>query len=129
MSRENGEVIRRWVVDVTRDPAEWRLHPEIEWHLDSAHPDQRVLHGRDDVVRYFQGWRAAFDNIRLDVTDYIDAGRHVVMPFVAHGRLKGSVSEVPLTETWVFDVRDGLIVQVREFLATDEALKAVGLEE
>jgi ketosteroid isomerase-like protein len=123
------EVIRRWVEHATRDPSEWRLHPEVEWHLDSAHPDQRVLRGRDEVVHYFQDWQAAFDRIRLEVADYIDAGEYVVMPFVAHGLLRGSLSEVPLAETWVFEVRDRLIVEVHEFLATSEALKAVGLEE
>jgi ketosteroid isomerase-like protein len=129
VSQENVEGVRNFVEGMKGDPAEWRLHPEIQWHLDSAHPDQRVLRGRDEVVPYFQDWRAAFDDIRVNPTDYIDAGAHVVMPFVAYGRLKGSAAEVPLAETWVFEVREGLVVEVREFLATDQALKAVGLAE
>jgi len=129
MSQENVEVIRKWVEEAnTRDPTEWRLHPEIEWHLDRAHPDQRVLRGPDEVSLYFRDWAIAFDGIRVDATDYIEAGEYVVMPFLAYGRLRGSSSEVPLAETWVFQVRGGLIVEVREFLATAEALKAVDLE-
>jgi ketosteroid isomerase-like protein len=36
---------------------------------------------------------------------------------------------VPLAETWVLHIRDGLIAEVREFLSRVEALEALGLSE
>jgi ketosteroid isomerase-like protein len=131
MSQGNVDLIRAYVAEVNAigEPVRHWLHSEIRWHLDSDHPDQGVLVGIAAVTAYFRDWLGAFDKTRIDVDDYIDRGEYVVAPIVFYGRLKGSTSEVPLTETWVFKLRDGLIVEVREYLLLDEALKAVGLEE
>jgi hypothetical protein len=40
-----------------------------------------------------------------------------------------AAAEVPLAETWVFRVREGLIVEIREYLSLGEALEAVGVVE
>ena len=127
MSQENVELVRAYAAAaVTSGVAVVSFFaPDIEWHLDSSHPDQRVLHGRQEVAEYFAGWTATFDEIRLDVEDYLDCGEHVVMPFTVHGRPRGSTAEVQLTETWNFKVDGGAIVEVREYLDTDEALRAV----
>ena len=125
MSQENVEVVRAFIADTNhRGKMSLKgLHTEVEWHLDSSHPDQRILKGHDDVAGYFAQWRGAFDGIRMLPDDYLDRGDHVVVPFVAYGRLRGSSSEVSLAETWVFEVRGGLVVEIREFLTTDEALQ------
>ena len=63
----------------------------------------------------------------MQADDYLDRGDWVVMPFVVCGRRRGSTSEVSLAETWVFEARDKLIVEVREvreFPSTDEASRA-----
>jgi ketosteroid isomerase-like protein len=131
VSQENVELVRALIADTNQggEMSLKGLHASVEWHLDSNHPDQRILKGHADVATYFAQWSEAFDEIRMQADDYLDRGDHVVMPFIAHGRLRGSASQVSLAETWVFEVRDGLIVGVREFLSTDEALKAVGLSE
>jgi ketosteroid isomerase-like protein len=102
--------------------------PTIEWHLDSGHPDQRVLRGLDEVADYFRGWTLSFDRMRVEVAEYLDTGEYVVTPFVVYGQLRGSSAEVELAETWTFRVRDGAIVEVREYLDRSEALHAVGLD-
>jgi len=130
LSQEDVEIVRRFVAE-TNEAGEafgQKVHPDIEWHLDSDHPDQQVLHGPANVATYFRDWFAAFDHLRVEVGDYRDHGRYVVMPFVVFGRLRGSNEEVPLAETWAFRVRDGLIVEVREYLSLAEALKDIGLE-
>ncbi|HTQ69785.1 MAG TPA: nuclear transport factor 2 family protein [Solirubrobacteraceae bacterium] len=131
MSQENVEVVRGLIaaINQTGEVVLRPLHPDVKWHLDSDHPDQTVLDGHDDVAAYFREWRDGFDRVRMDASAYIDRGEYVVMPFDAYGRLKGSAAEVPLAETWVFRVREGLIVEIREYLSLDEALKAVGREE
>jgi ketosteroid isomerase-like protein len=126
MSQENAEVVGRLVEDMNRASRPWdALHPEVEWHLDSDHPDQAVLYGPHDVLRYFADWRDSFDTVRIEADDYQERGNHVVMPLVVHGTLKGSTAEVLLAETWVFELRDALIVEVREYLSLDAALKAI----
>ena len=116
MSQENVELIRDTIAEsnATGGVALRALHPDVKWHLDSNHPDQKVLDGHAEVEEYFSHWQEAFDEIRIDAEDFIDSGGHVVMPFVAHGRLKGPTAEVPLAETWVFTFRDGLVAEVHE---------------
>jgi ketosteroid isomerase-like protein len=127
MSQTNADLIRAYFDEINTigEPVRNWLHSDIRWHLDSDHPDQGVLVGIRAVAAYFRDWLGAFDKTRIDVGDYIGQGEYVVTPIVIHGRLKGSTSEVPLTETWVFKLRDGLIIEVREYLLLEEALKAV----
>ena len=131
MSQENVELVRASIAEsnVAEDWVLRAVHPDIEWHLDSNHPEQKVLRGHDEVAEYFSHWRDAFEGIRVDAEDYTDAGDSVVMPFVARGRPRGSAGEVELAETWVFTVRDGLVIEIGEYLSLNEALKAGGLEE
>jgi ketosteroid isomerase-like protein len=126
MSLKNVELVQTLIAESNeaQDVVLSGVHPDVEWHLDSNHPDQRVLRGVDDVAAYFRQWLDAFDGVRIDVDDYVDRGDYVVMPFVAYGRLRRSTAEVPLAETWVFTVRNGFIVEVREYLTLDEALNA-----
>ncbi len=102
--------------------------PDIVWHLDASHPDQRILRGKQEVAEYFRGWYASFDDMRSEPGQFIDRGEYVVVPFVAYARPRGSSAEVRLAETWAFRVRDGVIVEVHEYLDTDDALAAIPVE-
>jgi ketosteroid isomerase-like protein len=101
------------------------FHPNLEWHLDSGHPDQRVLRGITEVTDYFRGWDLSFDAMRIEVEEYLDRGEYVVTPFVLYARPRGSSAELELAETWTFKVRDGLVVEVREYLSTEAALASL----
>jgi len=119
MSQENVDVVRRLVAEMNEgSESPWHAaDPEIDWHLDSNHPDQRVLHGARNAMLYFRDWRDSFDGVLIDADQYIDRREYVVMPFVARGTLKDSNYEVLLAETWVFKVHNALVVEVREYLA------------
>lgn len=54
---------------------------------------------------------------------------YVVVPMVLRGRIRGSGEEVAMPETHVVKIRDGMIVEVREYPTLAEALEAVNLEE
>lgn len=129
MSQQNVELVERAWGGLAPTRPRAGFHPNIEWHLDASHPDQRVLRGIQDVAEYFRGWAAAFDEVRVEVGEYLDAGEHVVSPFVAHARPRGSKAEVALAETWTFKVRDGAIIEVREYLTKEAALKAIAAQE
>ena len=57
------------------------------------------------------------------------AGEAVVMPYQFRARERSSGSEITAPETWVFWLRDGMIIEVREYRHKAEALEAVGLSE
>ena len=129
MSQENVELVERAWGGFAPTRARPGFHPNIEWHLDASHPDPRVLRGIEDVAEYFRGWAASFDQMRVDVDEYLARGDQVVAPFVVYARLRGSEAEVTLAETWTFKVRDGAIIEVREYLTKDAALEAIATEE
>jgi len=63
------------------------------------------------------------------VVELIDAGSRVIASTVMRGQ--GSASGVGVDDTYVFvyELRDGLIVEGWEYKTRQEALKAVGLSE
>jgi ketosteroid isomerase-like protein len=132
MTRENVELVQAYAREAAKGERDGLLPfyaPDIVWYLDASHPDQRVLRGREEVADYFLGWSSPFEGIRTEVEQYIEHGEHVVVPFVAYGRPRGSSAEVRLAETWTFRVRHGVIVEVREYLDTGAALEDLGLPQ
>lgn len=81
-----------------------------------------------EVAEYFRGWDLSFDGIRIEVAEYLDKGEYVVTPFVVYARPRGSDAEGGLAETSMFKVRNGAIVEVREYLSTEAALMAVAAQ-
>jgi ketosteroid isomerase-like protein len=128
VSKENVEVVEHALAQFLAG-TRTDFDPNVEWHLDHSHPDQRVLRGAQEVAEYFRGWGVAFDGMRIAVEEYLDRGDYVVAPFVVYARPRGSDAEVELAETWTFKVRQGLIVEVREYLTRKAALAALDAEE
>jgi ketosteroid isomerase-like protein len=60
--------------------------------------------------------------------EYIDAGEAVVIPLHVSGKMHGSGAEVANEEAMVFWLREGKVVEVREFRHKSEALKAAGID-
>jgi ketosteroid isomerase-like protein len=65
--------------------------------------------------------------LRIEPQEFIDAGDFVVVPVRVVGR--GGASGAPFEEheVQVFQLRDGKIVELREYREMEEALRAVGL--
>jgi ketosteroid isomerase-like protein len=62
--------------------------------------------------------------------DFIDAGDRVVVPLRWGGRGRASGVEIAEPEeTWVFTLRDGKVVHVKEYAERDKALETAGLRE
>jgi ketosteroid isomerase-like protein len=113
----------------TGQPPLQTYDPAIEWHTRADLPDSGVHRGHEGVAALAHEWVGSFENLRFDIEDVIDRGDYVVLPMVLMGRIRGSDEEVAMRETHVCKVRDGLVVEVREYQTLDEALRAVGLAE
>jgi len=127
VSRQNVELIRgayaEWAE--TGRPVYRILDPEIEWHTRADLPDSGVHRGHDGFGAVMREWVASFDDFHADIDDFIDGGDCVVVPMVLRGRVRGSKQEVSMHETWVWKVRNGMVVEIHEFPTLEEALKAV----
>jgi ketosteroid isomerase-like protein len=132
MARENVERVREAYefVDREHEPDFDLLHPDIKWHTRADLPDSATYSGHDDVATLMAEWfEGAFDDIRVEVEELIDAGDGVVAVLRLHGRVRDSTQEVDMSETHVLTMLDGKVTEIREYPTKAEALKAVGLEE
>ena len=131
MSRENVELVRRTYEEFgrTRQAPLSALDPEVEWHTAADLPDSGVHRGHAGVAALIQEWVNSFEDFRADVEELIDGGEYVVAPLVLRGRVRGSDEEVALPETHVWKLREGKVVEVREYRTLEQALEAPGLSE
>lgn len=129
MSQESLERVQR-LYDLLNqgdiDAALAVLDPAVEWWTRADNPDTAMVMGR-------AGWRAhwaeitgVLEEFRQEPTEVIDAGEYVVVCVHQVARTKGVL--IDQHEVHVFRLRDGLVIELREFHEKHEALKAVGLE-
>jgi ketosteroid isomerase-like protein len=140
VSEANVELVRRTyelINDIGRtegdfvDPEElspevWaRLAPDFELHERSDLPDTKIYRTREESKAFWRKTQEIFAEIRWEPVSFVDRGDVIVVEakIVATGR----ESDVPvaLDETDVFWFRDGLIVRLKAFPSTAEALDAL----
>ena len=135
MSQENVETLKRGFEAFNRGDINAMLEefdPDVEWHTASDIPDSTVYRGHDGVASLIQEWVNSFEDFRVDAEELIDRGEYVVLSVVLRGRIPGSLEsdrEVTLRRFGVDKVRNGKIVEVREYMTLEQALEAVGLSE
>ena len=71
----------------------------------------------------------SFDNPRVEVDDFVDAGDQVLATVTNHGRGKLSGMDVARTTWNVWTIRDGKVIRGQAFESRAEALEAAGLTE
>ena len=137
MSQENIERIRRGYEAFNRGDlagAAEGFDPNIEWRIPFQLPDSppdETYHGRQGVIRFWETWRAAFDDFRVELEEIIDAGDQVVVFAGVRGRGAGSGADVKspsFPQVWTLG-DDGRPVRVEMYPSRAEALEAVGLSE
>jgi ketosteroid isomerase-like protein len=108
--------------------------PDIEWRVSLQLPDSppdETYRGPEGVMRFWETWRTAFDDFRLEVEEIIDAGDRVVVFAAVRGRGAGSGVDVKtpsFPQVWTMD-DEGRPVRVEMYQSRAEALEAVGLSE
>jgi uncharacterized protein len=132
MSRENVEIVRKWHEALNAGDDETvrdLLDPEIVWVQNPDSPDRGTFYGYDGVRELRANIAEAFDDVRLEAEEFIDAGDEVVAVGFMRARGKGSGLEVRGTRSWVWSLRAGKIVRHRTYAERADALRAVGLRD
>ena len=132
MSQENVEMVRAGYDAFNRGDIEAALsplHPDIEWWPAADEPITEPYRGHDGYGRLIAEARGGVPDLQTEIEElFVIGGRVVVcVRFWGHGRDSGAPVEI--RETHVARVRDGKILEVREYRAKEEALEAVGLSE
>ena len=104
--------------------------PEIEWRsFFAALMEVGEYHGHAGIRRYVSDLSDAFDWIRPEARDLLDAGDLVVGVGQVHYRGKESGVESNSPAGWVFRFRNAKLLRFRAFRDPDQALEAVGLRD
>jgi ketosteroid isomerase-like protein len=130
MSQENVEVVRAGFERLNAGEPDFSIyHPALVYHPRADEPDPSPHLGREAFERLALGFLESFPGLEFEVEELIDASDLVIAATVMHGR--GSASGADVTDAYVFvyELRDGLIVEGWEYRTRQEALKAVGLAE
>jgi len=131
VSQENVEFVRQRFDAYNRGDTAGIIaltHLDAEWWDRVDDPWATVHQGRDACIQHLVEITEDAE-LRVEAMDFIDAGDLVVVPVRLVGR--GRTSGVPFDEreVHVFRLREGLVIETREYRELSEALKAVGLED
>jgi ketosteroid isomerase-like protein len=129
MSHENVEVVRRLNSAFNRGDVAGLielLDPACEWWDRVDDPGAAVHRGHEGIGAYLSEL-ADHAELRVEMTEFIDAGDYVVTPVRLDGRGRASGAPFEEHEVHVLRLRDGKVTEVREYRDKNEALQAVGL--
>ncbi len=114
------------------DRDEWRdyFDPDVVWDTSaSTMPSAGIYHGHQGVERFFREWLGAWDDFRVETSEYIDAGGSVVVVFRQSGIGRGSGVRAERDFFGVYDLIDSKVVRYHQYESRTEALEAAGLSE
>ena len=133
MSQENVEVVRRVMqlyADQDIDGVLADMDPDValDWSNSSA-PDRGVYRGHAAVRAFLESRDEALGERRVDLAKTI-AGAPDTVVYTAQMRQRGRASGVEVTThiDLVLKLREGKIIHLTVYQTSEEALKAVGLE-
>jgi ketosteroid isomerase-like protein len=135
MSEEPVEIVRQALDAFNRSDrasVEPLLHPDVEWRTVLG-PVLGVEtgSGRDAVLRFgFEEIPDAIEDFRVEVEELRDLGEGRVLLVARYlGRGKSSGIELEERISSIHRLRDRMIVSVRDYPSSQEALEAAGLRE
>jgi len=132
MSQENVEIVRRVFEHFNAGdlPAFFELFdPDVTYRNREDEPDVRLYQGLDDYKGYVASWLGMFDDLRFETHDFVDLGDEVIAVADLVGRGRHTGADVRGSYVFLLRLRDGVIVQGREYAAKEEALEAAGLSK
>ena len=133
MSRENVELVR----EAWRTFTERGIDAALDYFAEDCVgedfpelPDGTIYHGKEGIRERNRQFSETWGDLVWKPVEFIDAGGGVVVAVTAvRGHGQGSETPMQAEASWVYEVRDGLIVRDRAFRSRSEALEAAGLLE
>ncbi len=132
MSQENVEVVRAAHERFNVGDIDGFLElcaPDIEFRDLPSLPGSGVFIGHDAMRAWWAQLYDAFDDLRFDPKDFLDAGERVVVVYHASARGKGSGALVEMSFSNVWTLSDRAIIRVVSYADHADALEAAGLRD
>jgi uncharacterized protein len=96
----------------------------IEWRAPENLPHGGDFHGRDGVVRFFQGLGETWDGLDLELDGLVSGGDRVLAVANIRGRLRATGEPSGYKSVHVWTVRDGMPVRFDEYVDAPLSLPA-----
>jgi ketosteroid isomerase-like protein len=131
MSTENAQIVRRLLEafnDRDLDAMLAGIHSDAELQSLRAQLEGKAYRGHEGVRQMLADFDEDWTFVRMEATDFREAGDRVVMlgRLHARGRASGVDLDVPIGVVWT--LRDGKVVGARTFSEQVDALQAAGFE-
>jgi ketosteroid isomerase-like protein len=129
VSQQNLERVQRlydYLNQGDLDAALAVLDPGVEWWTRWDTPDTAIVKGRERWGTRWAEITGVLEEFHQEPTQVIDAGEYVVVCVHQVARTRGVL--IDQHEVHVFRLRDGLVIELREFHEKHEALEAIGQE-
>jgi ketosteroid isomerase-like protein len=132
MSQENVETLRAGYEAVNRgdwDSAFRAMHPDFEWKTADQVPLAGTYRGPEEVRRFFEDQRKAFEEVLFEQEQFFERGDRIVVFLLGRLRPRGSSATVEIRIAHLWTMRNGKAARCEAFPVREEALEAVGLSE
>ena len=131
-SPRNAPIVRSLYAAFSRLAQNGAVEAYVTRHFDPAceyWPVEEVspIRGHDALTGWIERWLEAWDDAWDVVEEIIEDGEVVVAATRVHGRGRRSGMEISQRLFDVFELRDGKVLRVTEYLDREEALQAAGL--
>jgi ketosteroid isomerase-like protein len=102
--------------------------PSFEFDFSRSVGPARGVYSLDQMGAYFAEFTEAWESLRLEPDEFIEAGECVVMPNTLHAQGRDGI-ELQARAAFVWTVRGGSIARLCFYQERQQALEAVGLSE
>jgi ketosteroid isomerase-like protein len=131
MSQENVEIVEAAIDAVNRN--DWDglfqdMAPGFELDMSRAVGPVCGVYRLDQARQNFLEFAEAWESIRIEAHEFIQAGDLVVVPWTVQARGREGI-DVMSRPTFVWTIRDGAIERLCMYQERQDALEAVGLSE
>jgi len=136
---ENAEIVREVLEGVQAgmkhgDPGAGfdseAVAEDVEWIPTSRFPGPDIYRGRDGFTDFLHTWTDGFEDWSFSIERLVDApDERVVVQILQSAIGKGSGTPVEMHLAQVYELKDGRVFRIRNFLDLGQALEAAGLSE
>jgi ketosteroid isomerase-like protein len=130
MASENVELVlslHRAVIGGDLDGFLSAAHPQAEYRAaiqQAMEGEGSVFRGHAGISRWFRELHDLYEDLDSEVLEVQELGERVVIVFVVRGRGAGSGVTLEQSLAQVVTVRDGQVIEVRDYFTREEALEA-----
>jgi len=131
LTTENLEIVRRVMEAYEVGDTEAQLvllDSDVELVEWPDTPDSNTFRGHEGALEAARSWAEAWEWLRNEVDEMVEAGKRVLVCGRTRGKGKGSAVEVEIDAFNVYTLRDGKVTRMEFFTSREPALRAAGLQ-